>query len=154
MSIPANSVFGKAHLGHVVIETQKFGDWKRFGRDAIGMHLDELSPDTARFRLDDNACRVLLRRGPAEDVVALGWHLDGAATFDEVSRRVADAAVPAAEGGEEEAEAARRGAFLAVPRPQRARPGDLHQRPHRAAGPGHARVAGSSPAQAEWAMSP
>lgn len=114
---PANSVFGKVHLGYVVIETQKFGDWKRFGRDAIGMHLDELSPDTARFRLDDNACRVLLRRGPAEDVVALGWHLDGAATFDEISRRVADGGVPAAEGGEEEAKLRGVERFLRFPGP-------------------------------------
>ena len=66
-------VFGYVHLGYAVIETNKFDDWKRFGRDAIGMHLDEMLPDTIRFRLDANECRFLLRRGPAEDVVALGW---------------------------------------------------------------------------------
>ena len=41
------------------IETNKFDDWQRFGGDAIGMHLDEMSP-TIRFRLDANECRVLL----------------------------------------------------------------------------------------------
>jgi 2,3-dihydroxybiphenyl 1,2-dioxygenase len=97
------SVFGKVHLGYVVVESDKISDWKRFGRDAIGMHLDDLAPDTVRFRLDDNECRVLLRRGPAEDVVALGWQLDGHATFDEISRRVADHGVPAVEGTDEEA---------------------------------------------------
>ena len=35
------SVFGNVHLGYIVIETEKFADWRRFGRDAIGMHLDE-----------------------------------------------------------------------------------------------------------------
>jgi len=35
-----------------------------------------MAPDTIRFRLDANECRILLQRGPAEDVVALGWHLD------------------------------------------------------------------------------
>ena len=37
------SVFGNVHLGYIVIETQKFSDWRRFGRDAIGMHLDDRS---------------------------------------------------------------------------------------------------------------
>ena len=33
------------HGINVVIETDKFGDWRRFGRDAIGMHLDEALSD-------------------------------------------------------------------------------------------------------------
>ncbi|WP_322859339.1 VOC family protein [Mycobacterium europaeum] len=111
------SVFGKAHLGYVVIETDKMTDWKRFGRDAIGMHLDEMAPDTVRFRLDDDACRVLLRRGPAEDVVALGWQLDGHPTFDEIGRRVADHGVPSAEGTDEEAKLRGVERFLRFPGP-------------------------------------
>ena len=35
--------------------------------------------------------------------MALGWHLDDHATFDEICRRVADHGVPAVEGREEEA---------------------------------------------------
>ena len=62
------------------------------------MHLDDMLPDTMRVRLDANECRVLLRRGPAEDVVALGWHLDDHATFDEIARRVARHGVPSTEG--------------------------------------------------------
>jgi hypothetical protein len=52
------------------------------------MHLDDLAPDTIRFRLDANECRILLRRRPAEDVIALGWHLDDDATFDETINRL------------------------------------------------------------------
>lgn len=111
------SVFGKAHLGYVVIETDKMTDWMRFGRDAIGMHLDEMAPDTVRFRLDDDACRVLLRRGPAEDVVALGWQLDGHPTFDEIGRRVADHGVPSVEGTDEEAKLRGVERFLRFPGP-------------------------------------
>ena len=68
----AATVFGAVHLGYIVIETNSFADWRRFGRDAIGMHLDEVQSEAMRFRLDDNECRFLLQRGPAEDVVALG----------------------------------------------------------------------------------
>ena len=97
------SVFGKVHLGYVVIETQKFSDWRRFGRDAIGMHLDDGAPDAMRFRLDDNECRFLLQRGPAEDVTALGWQLDDHETFDTVVARVKCHGVPVTEGTDEEA---------------------------------------------------
>ena len=111
------SVFGNVHLGYVVIETDKFADWKRFGRDAIGMHLDDMSLDTVRFRLDANECRLLLRRGPAEDVVALGWHLDDHATFDEITRRVVDHGVPAVEGSDEDAKLRGVERFLRFPGP-------------------------------------
>ena len=97
------SVFGKVHLGYIVIETQKFSDWRRFGRDAIGMHLDDKSTDVMRFRLDDNECRFLLQRGPAEDVTALGWQLDDHETFDTILARIRQHGVPASEGTEEQA---------------------------------------------------
>lgn len=98
------SVFGKAHLGYVVIETQKFSEWRRFGRDAIGMHLDDGPSDAMRFRLDENECRFLLQHGPAEDVTTLGWHLDDHEAFDTVLARVQGHGVPVTEGtGEQSA---------------------------------------------------
>ncbi len=96
-------IFGNVHLGYIIIETDKFADWRRFGRDAIGMHLDETLPDVIRFRLDDNECRFLLRRGPAEDVTTLGWQIDDHATFDEVVGRVTRHGVSLTEGTDEEA---------------------------------------------------
>ncbi|MEB3068724.1 VOC family protein [[Mycobacterium] vasticus] len=96
-------VFGSVRLGYVALETQRFADWRRFGRDAIGMHVDETSPDVMRFRLDDNACRFLVQRGPVEDVTALGWQLDDDRSFDEVVARVVQHGVPVAEGTAEEA---------------------------------------------------
>lgn len=113
----STDLFGNIHLGYAVIETDKFDDWKRFGRDAIGMHLDDMAPDTIRFRLDANECRLLLRRGPAEDVVALGWHLDDHTTFDEINRRIIDHRVPAVEGADEEAKLRGVERFLRFPGP-------------------------------------
>lgn len=98
------SVFGNVHLGYIVIETNRFDDWQRFGVDAIGMHHDSLGRNLMRFRLDDQACRFLVRRGPAEDVVATGWHLDDHSTFDEITARVRAHDVPMTEGTAEEAE--------------------------------------------------
>ncbi|AKK26893.1 VOC family protein [Mycobacterium sp. EPa45] len=96
-------VFGKVHLGYLVVETERFSDWRRFGRDAIGMHLDETLPGVMRFRLDDNECRFLLQRGPAEDTTALGWEIDDHATFEAIEARVRGHGVPVTEGSAEEA---------------------------------------------------
>jgi 2,3-dihydroxybiphenyl 1,2-dioxygenase len=104
MNTPGNpSVFGAVHLGYLVIETNRFTDWRRFGTDAIGMHHD--APDTGlmRFRLDDQECRFLLRRGPAEDVVATGWHIDDHATFEQIEARIRAHGVPLVQGTAEEA---------------------------------------------------
>lgn len=104
MSTPtAPSVFGAVHLGYIVIETNRFADWRRFGTDAIGMHHDDLSSDLMRFRLDDHECRFLLRRGPAEDVVAIGWHVNDHMSFEQVEARILAHGVPCAEGSAEEA---------------------------------------------------
>ncbi|WP_395758338.1 VOC family protein [Streptomyces althioticus] len=98
-----SSVFGSVHLGYVVIETNRFTDWRRFGTDAIGMHHDTLSPDLMRFRLDDQECRFLLRRGPAEDVIAAGWHIDDHAVFEQIEARIRAHGVPLRPGTDEEA---------------------------------------------------
>lgn len=99
----APSVFGNVHLGYIVIESQKFSEWRRFGKDAIGMHLDELSPDVIRFRLDDHQARFIIVRGPAEDVVALGWELDNHEAFDQIVGRVTGRGVPTIVGTDEDA---------------------------------------------------
>ncbi|MFJ9371388.1 VOC family protein [Nocardia sp. NPDC101769] len=99
---PPDSLFGSVHLGYVVIETNRFDDWHRFGRDAIGLHADRLSHHAMRFRLDDHESRFLLQRGDAEDVTALGWHIDDHQSFDRIVARVRDRGVPVTEGTDEE----------------------------------------------------
>ncbi|AMU31270.1 extradiol ring-cleavage dioxygenase [Mycobacteroides abscessus] len=103
MRTAAASVFGDVHLGYIVIETNRFADWRRFGRDAIGMHLDESQSDNMRFRLDAHQCRFLLQRGSTEDVTALGWQVDNHASFDEIISRVTSHGVPVTSGTADEA---------------------------------------------------
>lgn len=98
------SIFGRVHLGYIVIETLKFTDWHRFGADAIGLHVDRISTSAMRFRLDEHETRFLLQRGPAEDVVAIGWQIDDHESFDDVMRRVSTHGVPIVELRPEEAQ--------------------------------------------------
>jgi 2,3-dihydroxybiphenyl 1,2-dioxygenase len=95
-------IFGSARLGYVVVESQRLTDWNRFGADAIGLHVDELTRDALRFRLDDRECRFLVRRGRREDVVGAGWEVDDHQTLDVVLGRVRAAGLPVVEGTAEE----------------------------------------------------
>ena len=99
----ADSVFGQVQLGYLVVESNRMLDWHRFGADAIGLHVDELSRDALRFRLDEHQCRFLIRRGPAEDLTAIGWQIADHSSFDQVLKRVVDRGVPIEEGTDEEA---------------------------------------------------
>ena len=99
----AASVFGAVHLSYLVVESQRLTAWHRFGADAIGLHVDELDADTLRFRLDDHRCRFLVRRGPAEDLMAIGWQVDDHATFERILARLVERGVPIAEGTADEA---------------------------------------------------
>jgi 2,3-dihydroxybiphenyl 1,2-dioxygenase len=117
MTTLETSVFGAVHLGYLVVETEKFADWRRFGRDAIGMQLDEALPDIMRFRLDDDECRFLLQRGPAEDVTAFGWKIDDHASFDTIESRIRGHGVPVTRGSAEEAQLRGVERFLRFPGP-------------------------------------
>ena len=98
-----DSLFGSVSLGYVVIETQRLTDWARFGADTVGWELDDSEADALRFRLDDRTCRILLRRGPAEDLTAIGWEVAGHQGFDEVVARLRAAGVPVEQCSEAEA---------------------------------------------------
>jgi 2,3-dihydroxybiphenyl 1,2-dioxygenase len=97
------SVFGAVHLGYLVVESQRLAEWRRFGADAIGLHVEQLTEDVLRFRLDDRECRFLIQRGPAEDLMAVGWQIDDHETFDRIVKRVTERGVPISEGTAEEA---------------------------------------------------
>lgn len=99
-----DSLFGRVSLGYVVIETQRFADWARFGSDTIGWELDDSADEALRFRLDDHVCRILLRRGPVEDLTAVGWEVADHDDFDEVLARLRGAGVPVEDCRAEEAE--------------------------------------------------
>lgn len=96
-------IFGAARLGYVVVESNRLTDWHRFGADAIGLHVDELTRDALRFRLDDRECRFLIRRGGREDVTATGWEVDDHAAFEVILGRVRAAGLPVVAGTDEEA---------------------------------------------------
>lgn len=69
-------------LGYVLIESGNLDAWERFARDGLGLHADRLSSDLLALRLDDRERRIVVRKGPSEDVIALGWEADDDSALD------------------------------------------------------------------------
>lgn len=65
-------------VGYMVVETGRMADWRRFAVEGIGMHADDLPGGAMGLRIDDYQRRFLLRPGPAEDMIAVGFEVEDA----------------------------------------------------------------------------
>ena len=77
----ATSLFGRIHLGYVLVESSRLDDWQRFAAEGLGLHVDAPQAGVLALRIDEHQRRLVVRQGPAEDVVAVGWQLDDEAAL-------------------------------------------------------------------------
>ncbi|RTL31148.1 MAG: extradiol ring-cleavage dioxygenase [Burkholderiales bacterium] len=75
-------------MGYLVAESNKLDEWKTFAQEGLGLHVEQPSADLLVFRVDDHQRRIMIRKGPAEDVVAMGWELDDQAALDTALSRL------------------------------------------------------------------
>lgn len=68
-------------LGYIIVESEKLNEWEVFLRDGIGAHVDRFAHELV-MRIDDRERRMIIRRGPAEDIVSLGFELDTLTDFE------------------------------------------------------------------------
>lgn len=87
-SISTPDLFGKVRMGYLVAESNKLDEWKTFAQEGLGLHVEQPSADWLVFRVDDHQRRIMIRKGPAEDVVAMGWELDDQAALDTALSRL------------------------------------------------------------------
>lgn len=92
----SDSIFGRVSMGYTVIESMHLKKWETLLHDGIGLHLDPES-DALRCRLDDHQCRMLVKKGVAENLVALGLELADEAALKVVLNRVRSAGMAIAE---------------------------------------------------------
>lgn len=91
-------------MGYVLVESQQLDRWKIFGHEALGLHLDEEANTHLAFRIDQHKRRLVIQRGPAEDVVVLAWQLDDMDTLREVERRLGKFGIALKQGSKTEAD--------------------------------------------------
>lgn len=78
----STSLFGRVRMGYLVAESNKLDEWRTFAKEGLGVHVDQPQPDLLALRVDDHQRRVIIQKGPAEDVIALGWQIDDQASLD------------------------------------------------------------------------
>lgn len=89
---------GVKELAYVVYEASSLDDWEHFGVSLLGMQLAGKSADAIALRTDRKAHRWLVRRGPADDLVASGYEVADGAALDALIERLTAAGVEVAEG--------------------------------------------------------
>ena len=105
-----DSVYGKVRLGYVLVESARCADWRRFGFEALGLHLDELDANVLAFRIDAYQRRLIVGKGVAQDanlkenVAAIGWQLDDESVLVLVLDRLKRLGVPVHEGSSQGAQ--------------------------------------------------
>ncbi len=82
-------VFGALSMGYLVAGARNLADWKRFGCEAIGLHLACESESQLAFRMDEHARRIIIERRDADDAIALGWQVNDRAALDIILERLA-----------------------------------------------------------------
>lgn len=82
------SLFGRMRLGYLLVESARIDAWQRFVAEGLGAHVDRLHDDALAVRIDAHARRLVVQRGPREDVTAIGWHLDDEAALQLASERL------------------------------------------------------------------
>ncbi|MCU1718715.1 VOC family protein [Pseudomonas sp. 5P_3.1_Bac2] len=82
-------IFGASSMGYVVIESAQLSRWQALLTQGIGLHQQQADADCLAFRMDQHQRRIIICRGPAENVTAIGWQLRDQATLDTVLQRLA-----------------------------------------------------------------
>lgn len=90
-------------LGYAGLEVSDFDRWEAFGREILGVMTARNEDGTLSFRIDNHARRVILSKGPLDDLAYIGWEARDQSTFDEVVRRLGCAGVALHQGSAEEA---------------------------------------------------
>jgi 2,3-dihydroxybiphenyl 1,2-dioxygenase len=104
---------GVHSLGYFLFEVSDLDAWDHFLTKVIGAEGGEaLGEALVAYRTDDRAARILLKQGPADDLIALGFEVPSEQALDEVAKQVQDAGYSAQPGSESEANARGVGGFV------------------------------------------
>lgn len=97
------SLFGKVRLGYVLIESNRLVEWKEFGANGLGLHVDVVDSGALAIRIDDHQRRLIVTPGSAEDVTGIGIQVDDETALNEVVARLKARGIVVQDGTPDEA---------------------------------------------------
>ena len=79
-------------LGYLVFEVGDLAAWGEFGAKVLGLQVvDSRGDDGFSLRMDGYRQRFFIEQGPADDLAAIGWEVEGPAELEAFARRFRDA---------------------------------------------------------------
>ncbi|MGQ0621399.1 MAG: VOC family protein [Panacagrimonas sp.] len=99
----ADSLFNAVQMGYVLIRSNRLREWQRFLQQGLGFHLSAASKDLLAFRMDDHERRIIVERGRAEDVAAVGLQFRDHTALQLALSRLSDRGIDVIEGDPEAA---------------------------------------------------
>ncbi len=79
-------------LAYLEIEASDVPAWRRFAEEILCVEVAAGSDDeTLLLRVDDRSFRIVIRRGPADDLATLGFELEGSKAFEETKQALEQA---------------------------------------------------------------
>ncbi|TVP44627.1 MAG: extradiol ring-cleavage dioxygenase [Halomonas sp.] len=115
----STSVFGLVRTGYAVISTRRLDEWKRFGGEALGLHMDVRSANVVSFRVDERERRLIVQSGQHDDFAALGLEVLTDEALAEILSRLRGFGISITEVSGEEAALRGVDAFWAFEGPKR-----------------------------------
>lgn len=98
MTTKNQDIFGQVQMGYIVIESNKLDEWKVFGKEGLGLHVETSNADMIAFRLDHHQRRIIIKKGPTEDIAAVGWQLQNENALQIVQERLQQRGVKITKG--------------------------------------------------------
>lgn len=104
ISAKARQMSAVSQLGYLVFEVRDLRAWEDFGTRILGLQVvDRRGESGFSLRMDAHHQRFFIEQGPADDLAAIGWQVDGPSELEEIARRLEDAGHQVARGDAEEA---------------------------------------------------
>lgn len=93
---------GVAALGYVGFRVADPAAWAGYATSILGLMEAPAADGARRFRLDQRSWRIAVEEGPEDDIVFVGFEVDGPAALDAIEQRLAAAGIASARGSEEQ----------------------------------------------------
>ena len=105
-------------LGYLVFEVSDLAAWEQFGTQILGLDLvDRRGDEGFSLRMDGYHQRFFIEKGPADDLAAIGWEVEGRAELEAFAQRFKEAGHEVIQGTAEEAAARNVEAIIRVADP-------------------------------------
>jgi 2,3-dihydroxybiphenyl 1,2-dioxygenase len=97
-----------SRLGYLGFEIRNLSEWERFAVEMLGLAVSERRPDGGlALRFDDQALRISLHPGPADDLAYAGFEVDSQGSLEQIAKNLSAAGFATAQATDAVARARR-----------------------------------------------